>query len=51
MVREKTKRDEILMELKAALIDEQECLVGMEAEIDERKKAIGNLLRKIKNYG
>lgn len=50
-VREIVKKDDILSELKSALLGEQEQLIKIEAEIKERKKAIDGLLRKVKNYG
>ena len=50
-VREIVKKDDILSELKSALLGEQEQLIKIEAEIKERKKAIEGLLRKVKNYG
>lgn len=50
-VREIVKKDDILSELKSALLGEQEQLIKIEAEIKERKKVIDGLLRKVKNYG
>jgi len=50
-VREIVKKEDILSELKSALLGEQEQLIKIEAEIKERKKVIDGLLRKVKNYG
>lgn len=48
---EVSRKDEILNELKAALVDEHSCLVEIENDIKKRKKAIDILLRKVKDYG
>lgn len=49
--KEKEKYLKLTAELKAVLMEEHAALVEFEKELATRRKAVENLLRKVKNYG